>query len=65
MAENQAKINVEKIDVKKMTGLVKGNLMADPISLFVIKLPEYDTPVQIKEEYIDELIFKLQRLKSV
>jgi len=63
MANNKEEPIIEQIDVKKMTGLVKGNLMADPRSLFVIKLPEYDTPVQIKEEYIDELIFKLQRLK--
>ena len=54
----------DKIEVNKLTTLPKGDPIALPRSIYQVKLPEYGQPVKIKEEYIDELIFKLQRLKN-
>jgi len=63
--ETRSQIEIPNLlNIQKVTSIPKNNPM-DPLStLYLIKLPEYDQPVKIKEQYIDELIFKLERLKN-
>lgn len=62
---NKEKENVPNfIEVQKVTSLSKENPLEDPSSLFLVQLPEYNKPIKIKEQYLDELIYKLKRLKN-
>jgi hypothetical protein len=65
MSNKQTKQQIpDGLEVQKLTRLPKGDRIALPQSLYLVKLPEYEQPVKIKEEYIEEIIAQIQRLKN-
>ena len=50
-----------KIDLKKVSCFVDGK----PVTRYLLTLPEYKQEIIIKEEYVDDLIKKIEVLKPL